>query len=60
LDYTYSPRQIAAVSECLTAEHNKCTGRYIDSTCSYLVKCGCYCHDSGHNQDQDTIGDRME
>lgn len=42
-------KQIATVSVCLCEEHDKCTGSYIDSTRTYLVKCACSCHDNYYN-----------
>ena len=38
-------KEIATVSICLTKNHTDCLGGYKDFNDTYLIKCGCPCHD---------------
>jgi len=38
-------KEIATVSICLTKNHTDCLGGYKDFNDTYLIKCGCRCHD---------------
>jgi hypothetical protein len=37
-------KEIATVSICLTKNHKDCLGGYKDFNDTYLIKCGCSCH----------------
>lgn len=46
------PREIAAVSLCLTQQHEECRGGYNDFSNSYFIRCDCQCHRLSYEKDQ--------
>jgi hypothetical protein len=48
---------IAQVTICLDSDHDKCTGRYVDTSGTYVVKCNCPCHsDKKLNKNDESSG----
>ena len=45
-------REVAAVSICLTKQHEECDGGYNDFSDNYFIKCNCRCHRLSYEKDQ--------